>query len=101
MGHTELSTASPAETFREGAADLLHAVADMSLHELVDDFLRLSKAIEAGRIESTTSGNYTPARWTAAALLAMKQRLLVNGAARARFGISFESYDREDGELPF
>lgn len=93
---TELTATKPADAFRDGASGLLHAVADMSLHDLVDEFQRLSIAIEDGRIEGEDAGAYRPVRWSDAAQLAMKQRLLVNGAARARFGISFESYDRND-----
>jgi hypothetical protein len=96
-----VATTSPAEAFRDGAAGLLHAVADMSLHDLVDEFQRLTLAVEAGKT-TVEVGGYPQAKWSDGAKLAAKQRGLVNGAAKARFGISFDTYDRGDNDdIPF
>lgn len=96
-----IATTSPAEAFRTGASGLLHAVADMSLHDLVDEYQRLTLAIEAGKIVKDDRGGYPQTSWNDAAKLAAKQRGLVNGAAKARFGISFETHDRDDPDNNF
>ena len=85
---------TPSEAFRNAAADLLKDSAEMTLHELVDEYLRLTEVMDAGVIES---GEEYRTTFNDEAKLAMRKRNVINGAARARFGVGFESYDRASG----
>lgn len=87
----EIQTTSAASQFRSIAADRFKAVADMSLHELCDEFVRLTAIVEAGKTED--AGEYGATTYTDEANVALRERNIVNGAARARFGIGFETYD--------
>lgn len=89
----EITTTKPAEIFRAGAADLFKATADMSLHDLVDEYLRLTEIIEAGKVPVKDSDDWAPDDYTDEAKVALRNRNIVNGAARARFGIGFEVHD--------
>lgn len=94
--NTELQTTNPAEAFRAVAAERFHAAADMTLHQLCDEFLRLTKLIEAGTIEGDQSSESWAAdeEFTDEAKIALRERNIVNGAARARFGMGFDQYDQ-------
>lgn len=89
---TALSTTDFRQTFRDGAATLLHRVADMSLHELVDEYVRLTAVVKAGTLPPA-DGEFGSARLTDEANIAARERQVVNGAAKSRFGISFDPYD--------
>jgi hypothetical protein len=89
----ELATTKPAEVFRAGAADLFKATADMSLHELVDEYLRLTQTIEAGKVPAKSGEEWLSDDYTDEAKVALRNRNIVNGAARARFGIGFDVHD--------
>jgi hypothetical protein len=86
---TEVQTTDFRDTFRGVAASRFHAAADMSLHELVDEFQRLS-AVVAANLAKNEDG-YLQANDTGK--VAQRERNIVLGAARARFGISFDTYD--------
>lgn len=87
---TAIITANPAEQFRSKAANLMVSAAQMTLHQLVDEFQRLADLID--QHSSEDEHGYTTL--TEIGQLAIREQRMVNGAARARFGISFESYDR-------
>jgi hypothetical protein len=87
---TELTTTSPAEQFRRKASGLLVDVAEMELHELVDEFQRLSNILDQNMVE----GDDYP-KLNDVGELALREQRLVNGAIRARFGLSLETYDRK------
>lgn len=87
----DIVKSNPAETFRSVAADRLRSAADMSLHELVDEFSRLTEVINNGETERSTSTHTV--QYTDEALVAFEERKLVNGATRARFGFGFDIYD--------
>ncbi|UJW87925.1 hypothetical protein [Devosia sp. SL43] len=91
---TAVQTTNPTETFRSIAADRLRSVADMSLHNLVDEFVRLTSAIEAGELPKA-DGEYGAPKYSDAAKVAIEERKLVNGATRARFGFGFDLYDAD------
>lgn len=90
-GNAVATTPTPAQDFRSKAAGLLVQAADMSLHQLVDEFLRLSEVMEANQADE--DGLHRP-KLNDIGELALRQRNLINGAARARFGLSFETWDR-------
>lgn len=89
---TDLQTADFRQTFRAVAADRFHSAADMSLHELVDEFRRLSAVIEANLVK-TQDGSFERTTPNDAGKVAARERNIINGAARARFGLSFDVYD--------
>lgn len=88
---SELTTIKPADTFRAKAASRFHEAADMTLHQLCDEFVRLTAIIEDGKAEDESDFGATT--YTDEASIALRERNIVNGAARARFGIGFETYD--------
>jgi len=88
----DLTLTSAAETFRANAAGHFHDAADMTLHQLVDEYQRLALIVEAGTTEKNEDGFYAP-ELTPEAELASRQQQIINGAARARFAISFSSHD--------
>jgi hypothetical protein len=90
-----VQTTTPKDTFRAKAAERLHAVADMTLHELVDEFARLTAVINAGEVTREPSEGYLPTKYSDEALLAFEERKLVLGATRARFGFGFDTYDSD------
>jgi hypothetical protein len=87
-----VATTNPAEAFRAVAADRFHSAADMTLHELVDEFQRLAKVIHDGTTEQDQDGLYSTTR-TPEAEIAVREQQIINGAARARFAISFSTHD--------
>ena len=96
----ELQTTVPADRFRAVAADRLRSAADMTLHQLVDEFQRLTLMIE-GNIE----GGAAYAKLNAVGELAARERSVIVGTAKARFGIAFYEHDRamygQNGEMAF
>ena len=84
-----LTTTTPAEAFRAKAADLLIEGAGMTLHELVDEFQRLTTVMD-----ENVKADDTYRRLNEVGELAKRERLIVLGSARSRFGITFEGYDR-------
>lgn len=90
----ELQTTSPEEAFRAVAADRLRSAASMTLHELVDEFARLTAAIEAGKTPRA-EGDYGADKYSDEAKVAVEERKLVNGATRARFGFGFDLYESD------
>jgi hypothetical protein len=85
----ELTKTTPAEQFRAKAAGLMFDTASMTLHQLVDEFVRLTDAMDANMVEGEHRQELNEA-----GELAARERRLVNAAARCRFGISFDAYDR-------
>lgn len=71
------------------AANRLHQVADMTLHQLVDEFMSLTAAIKAGTTENPTTYSTS---YSDDALVAIQNRNIVNGAIRARFGIEIDTF---------
>lgn len=90
----EITTTTPSEQFREKAADLMKQAADMSLHELVDEFQSLSAFIADNSTPRSGYGYDV----NDAGKVAVRERQVINAAARARFGISFDTYDRPDAD---
>ncbi len=86
-----LTTTSPAEVFRSQAQDQMVSVANMTLHELVDEFVRLSEIVDR---ETTFEADVYKMTVSDAGQLADRQRRMVNAATRSRFGISLDVYDR-------
>lgn len=87
---TELETPDYRAKFQKVAAQRLHEAADMTLHELVDEFLRLSKLVAANLVRETSGYQIN---FNDTAKLALRERNIINGAARGRFGLSLETYD--------
>lgn len=88
---TELTTTTPADAFRAKASRLMIDTAEMTLHQLVDEFARLTDVMDANSIKS--EDNYR-SMLNEAGELAARERRMVVGAARCRFGISFDAFDR-------
>ncbi|QIG72961.1 hypothetical protein EVB98_039 [Rhizobium phage RHph_N3_2] len=86
-----ITKTNPADAFRAKATGLMIECANMTLHQLVDEFQRLTDAIDANS-EPAEDGYGT--KLNEAGEMAARERRLVSGTARARFGISFEPWDR-------
>lgn len=72
------------------AADRMKAAADMSLHELVDEFVRLNAVVSENLISSDLDdgSDFAPTpRLNAIGMIADAERRVINGAARARFSL--------------
>lgn len=90
-----VTTTSPAETFRATAATSLVTAAGMNLHELVDEYLRLTKVIEANTVKPLEGeDDWGGRKLNDAGKLAARERGIIDGAAKVRFGITFDEYDR-------
>lgn len=87
-----ITTTSAAEEFRAKSAAVLSASATMSLHQLVDEFQRLTDIVDAGHSEAEDGS----VALSDAAKVAQRERSIIVGASKARFGISFETYDRRE-----
>lgn len=87
----ELTTTTPAEMFRAKAASLLTLAADMTLHQLVDEFQSLTTVMDENMTKEDDS-EY--AKLNETGQLAKRERSIIVGTAKARFGIFFDSYDR-------
>lgn len=87
-------TTSPADQFRAKASGLFVEAAEMTLHQLVDEFQRLTKVMDDNIINELGEGR----KFNETAELASRERRVVTSAARARFGISFDAYDRQSGD---
>jgi hypothetical protein len=88
---TELTTTGPAEQFRAKAATIMIDAANMTLHQLVDEFQRLADIIDKNTIEGSQARYPTV---NEVGQLAVREQRMINAASRARFGISFDTYDR-------
>lgn len=91
MGMSQIMKTNPADAFRAKATGLMIECANMTLHQLVDEFQRLTEIIDANS-EQGEDGYGT--KLTETGEMASRERRLVSGTARARFGISFEAWDR-------
>lgn len=90
----------PTKLFREKAGDLMIVAAQMTLHQLVDEFVRLCEVIEANS-EDAPEGSYGKQLNDTAQIASRKQRI-ISAAVRARFGISLHPFDRDmDGGESF
>lgn len=89
----DLTISNPSTTFRAKAADLMIDAAKMSLHQLVDEFQRLAEEIEKNTVQEDNGYR----RLNEVGELANREQRMINAAARARFGISFDTYDRNIG----
>lgn len=88
----DLTTTKASETFRAKASDVFHAAADMTLHQLVDEYARLTSVIENGKV--TTKHEFGDSEeYSDEALIAQRERNIIVGATRARFGFGFDTYD--------
>ncbi|KQT54595.1 hypothetical protein ASG43_03145 [Aureimonas sp. Leaf454] len=69
----------------------------MTLHELVDEYVRLCEVVEAN--SAVDPENTYRKALNAAGKVAYRERQMINVAARSRFGLTFEPFDRdEDGD---
>lgn len=89
-----LTTTNPSTAFRAKAADLMTTAARMSLHELLDEFMRLTSVMEENTAEDE-EGGYP--RLNDTGQLAARERRMILAASRSRFGVSFDEYDRNVG----
>jgi len=87
----ELTTTTPAETFRAKAAEAMILAANMSLHDLVDEFLRLTDVMDASVSKNEESGYF---ELSETGEIAVRDRKLIVSIARARFGLTLEPFDR-------
>lgn len=83
-------TTTPADQFRAKASGLFVDVAKMTLHELVDEFQRLTQIMDDNVTNEPGEGK----KFNEIAELASRERRLITGAGRARFGITFDAFDR-------
>lgn len=86
----ELTTTNPADTFRAKASDRITSAAGMSLHDLVDEFQRLTGVMDANLVENDR-GSVT---LNDIGEVAKRERGVISGASRARFGLTLMAYDR-------
>lgn len=86
-----VTTTTPADAFRVKASDLLVDAANMTLHQLVDEFMRLTDVMDKN-CEPAKGASYPSLNDQGE--LAARERRVVTAAARARFGINFEPFDR-------
>ena len=90
---TDIQTTTPEAIFRDKAAAGFHAAADMTLHQLVDEYLRLTVLVETHT--TVTTEGYDQARSIDdEGKVALRDRMVINSAVKARFGICFAEYDR-------
>jgi len=87
-----LTTTSAKDAFRAVAADRMVTAAGLTLHELVDEYARLQAIISAGTSSSDDPEDYG-VKYSDAAKMAISEAAIINGAAKARFGIMFNSFD--------
>lgn len=85
---------SPANAFRAKASGLMTDAAHMTLHQLVDEYVRLCEVVEANS-EADPEQTYRKTM-NATAKAAYRERQMINVAARSRFGLTFEPFDRDD-----
>jgi len=93
---TALTTTTPAEQFRAEASALMIDAANMTHHELLDEYLRLSEEIDENTTRDEDRYDY---KLNDTAQIAVRKRSVVTAAARARFGINFESFDRPSSNV--
>lgn len=87
----QLTTITPADTFRAKSSGLLVEAANMPLHGLVDEFLRLTTVMDA---DFVTDDENPYGKLGDAGELAARERKVVIAATRARFGLHLEPFDR-------
>lgn len=87
----EIATHNALQAYRGLVAETVKEAADMTIHELVDAFQRLTKDVEKGK---TLREDDRPL-YNEAALLAIRLRNVYASMANARFGISIA--DSEGG----
>jgi signal transduction histidine kinase len=75
---------SAVQTYRDGFSRHVKAAADMTLHELVDQFQRLTKVVN----DNTAYDEMQRPKYNEAAILALKERKIFASVANARFGLS-------------
>lgn len=90
----DLIATNPAEAFRAKAAEGLISAAGMTLHQLVDEYVRLTEVIEANVVKTADDEEWGARTLNDVGKLASRERGLIDGAAKVRFGISFAEYDR-------
>jgi hypothetical protein len=83
----EIQTTSAEATFRAVAADRMVTAANISLHDLLDEFQRLAGIIASERLPVQPDEYGT--RYTDAGKLAINELAIVNGSAKVRFGVQF------------
>jgi hypothetical protein len=82
----------PEQQFRSQAAELMVDAANMTLHQLVDEFVRLSNVIDEN---CTRTDDGYGVDFNDTAKLADRQRRIITTASRARFGVDFQPFDRQ------
>jgi len=85
-----LTTTTPADQFRAKAANLLVLAAGMTLHQLLDEFQRLTTVMD----ENVNIGINGYPELNKIGELASRERNIILGASKSRFGVYFESWDR-------
>lgn len=86
---------TPAQIFRAKASSLMTDAASMTLHQLVDEFVRLSEVVESNSKEVEDSYRK---ELTDVGKVAFRERQVINAAARACFGVGFNTFDRDDND---
>ena len=85
----------PELQFRQQASGLMTEASNLTLHQLVDEFVRLSNLIDANCVPRDDGYGLA---YNDAAKLADRQRKMITTASRARFGVDFEPFDRSGNE---
>lgn len=96
----ELTKTNPDIAFRAQAADNMIDAANMTAHQLLDRFIELSGEIEDGTTTSDGERDYGRVEVSPDAHVAHRNRDIVAGAMRARFGVRL-SFENEYGDMPF
>lgn len=89
----ELTTTSPADQFRAKASALFIEASNMTLHQLVDEFQRLTTVMDENMTTDGAEG-YPEFNLNEAGQLAARERKVIEASSKARFGIGFDAYDR-------
>lgn len=85
----EIEKASAIDIYRGIVADRAKTAADMTLHQLVDEFQRLTEIIDKDRSFDDADRKV----YSVAGIVAIKERHVFSSMASARFGISLAAYD--------
>jgi len=93
------TTTTPADTFRATAAGALIDAAKMDLHQLVDEFQRLTAIMDGAIMDGAiTEDERGYRKLNDSGEVAHRQRKLVVGVTRSRFGLSLDAYDRPSSD---
>lgn len=90
---TDIATTNALDRYRTNFSANIKAAADMHIHDLLDNFQRLTKIIDA---HETTYEKHIGRTWDEEGQLAIRERNIYASVANARFGITFNAYEPSD-----